>query len=87
MSPATTGPQLIWRLRQVMANRGLFKATDLVPLLEERGVNLSSSQVHRIVTGQPERLNLHLLAALCDILDCTANDLLVPDTRVDRSPV
>ena len=84
MSPTTVGPKLIWRLRQVMAERGLFQTTDLVPLLEERGVHLSTSQVHRVVTGQPARLNLHLLAALCDILDCTASDLLVPDTRVDR---
>ena len=84
MSPAVSGPRLIWRVRQVMAERGLFQTTDLVPLLEERGVQLSTSQVHRVVTGQPARLNLHLLAALCDILDCTASDLLVPDTRVDR---
>jgi DNA-binding Xre family transcriptional regulator len=27
--------------------------------------------VHRLVTGIPERLSLPVLAALCDILECT----------------
>lgn len=67
---------LVWRLRQVMATHGMFRTTDLVPLLEQRGVHLSRSQVHRVVTCQPARLSLPLLAALCDILDCTASDLL-----------
>ena len=57
-----------WRLREVMAARGMFTTTELVPLLAERGINLSASQVHRLVTGTPERLSLPVLAALCDIL-------------------
>ena len=65
-----------WHLRQVMASRGLWKTTDLIPLLVERGVNLSTAQVHRLVTQPPERLNLRALAALCDGLSCTASDLV-----------
>jgi hypothetical protein len=34
-----------WRLRELMAARGLFNATDLEPLLAERGIGLSSVQV------------------------------------------
>ena len=30
----------------------------------------------RIATKPPQRINLDLLAALCDILSCTPNDLL-----------
>lgn len=66
-----------WRLREVMAANGVFTATDLVPLLRERGVDLSASQVHRLVSGTPERLSLHVLAAFCDILGCTPADLVV----------
>ena len=66
-----------WRLRQVMAERGMFTATGLVPHLAERGITLSASQVHRLVTGTPERLSLPVLAALCDILDVTPADLIV----------
>jgi hypothetical protein len=39
-----------WRLREVMAAAGLFNASDLEPLLAERGITLSSVQVWRLVT-------------------------------------
>lgn len=66
-----------WRLREQMAAAGLFSTTKLIPLLEERGVHLSSSQIYRLVTDKPERLNLSVLVALTDILKCTADDLIV----------
>ncbi|MER7679095.1 helix-turn-helix transcriptional regulator [Streptomyces sp. NPDC096934] len=48
----------------------------LVPLLAERGVDLSWEQVFRLVTQPPQRLSMDTLAARCDILDCQPNDLL-----------
>ena len=65
-------------LRQLMAQRNLWKTTELVPLLRSRGINLSNAQVHRLVTGTPERIPGRTFAALCDILDCTPNDLFEP---------
>jgi DNA-binding Xre family transcriptional regulator len=65
-----------WHLRRLMAERGMFATTDLVPLLAERGVNLSREQVYRLVVRVPERLNLAALAALCDILDCSPAELV-----------
>jgi DNA-binding Xre family transcriptional regulator len=59
-----------------MAARGLFNASDLTPLLAERGIDLSSVQVWRLVTQTPERLSLPVLAALCDILEVTPADLV-----------
>ena len=67
-----------WRLREVMAQAGIYKTTALITALEERGVSMSSSQVYRLVTDVPERLNLHALVALMDILGCTADDLIRP---------
>lgn len=67
-----------WHLRQVMATRGIFQTSELVPLLAERGVELSRQYVHKLVTTAPQRINTDLLAALCDILDCKPNDLLQP---------
>jgi DNA-binding Xre family transcriptional regulator len=67
-----------WHLRALMAERGMFATSDLVPLLAERGVDMSSSQVFRMVTGTPERLSCHVLAALTDALDCTVGDLFEP---------
>ncbi|MGH3615375.1 MAG: helix-turn-helix domain-containing protein [Pseudonocardia sp.] len=65
-----------WHLRRLMAERGMFATTDLVPLLAERGVSLSREQVYRLVVRVPERLNLTALAALCDILDCSPAELV-----------
>jgi DNA-binding Xre family transcriptional regulator len=67
-----------WHLRRLMAERGMFATTDLVPLLAERGVNLSREQVYRLVVRVPERLNLSALAALCDILGCSPTELVEP---------
>jgi hypothetical protein len=46
-----------WQLRDVMAQNRIYTATELVPLLHDRGINLSASQVHRLVSGTPERLD------------------------------
>ncbi|MER7244650.1 helix-turn-helix transcriptional regulator [Kribbella sp. NPDC000426] len=67
-----------WHLRQLMAQRNLWKSTELHALLKSRGINLSESQVYRLVTGTPERIPARTFAALCDILDCTPGDLFEP---------
>jgi DNA-binding Xre family transcriptional regulator len=59
-----------------MADHGMWKTTELAPLLAQRGVTLSAAQTYRLVTGCPQRLSLHTLAALCDIFDCTPADLI-----------
>ena len=48
-----------------MNEHGMQSTTDLVPLLADRGVVMTSTQVYRIVVGQPERLNMAFLSALC----------------------
>lgn len=65
-----------WRLREVMAEHKMYATTELVPLLGERGIILSASQVHRLVTATPERLSLPILAALCDIFGVDAAELI-----------
>jgi DNA-binding Xre family transcriptional regulator len=67
-----------WHLRRLMAERKMFATTDLAPLLEQRGITLSTSQVYRLVTERPERLSLTLLMALLDILGCEMGELIEP---------
>jgi DNA-binding Xre family transcriptional regulator len=67
-----------WHLRHLMAQRNLWKSTELQPLLQSRGINLSESQVYRLVTGTPERIPARTFAALCDILECTPTELFEP---------
>lgn len=68
----------LWRLRQVMAERGMFATTDLIGPLAARGIRLSSSQVYRLVAERPERLSLKILMALLDVLDCSMGELIEP---------
>lgn len=84
-----------WRLRAVMAAHGMYHTTDLAAPLSERGIDLSPSQVHRLVTQVPERLSLSVLAALCDIFQCdpselvavTASDVTTPRRKAAASNV
>jgi len=68
----------VWHLRVKMAEKGMFSTTDLQPHLAERGIALSREQTYRLVSGQPQRLSMNILVALCDILGCTPNDLIEP---------
>lgn len=67
-----------------MAAHGLYQTTDLLPLLKQRDVNLSREQVYRLVVKPPQRINVEVLAALCDIFDCTPTDLLTPQVETLR---
>lgn len=71
-------PGFTWQLRQVMAERGILRISDLIQALTERGVSLSDAAIYRAISTPPERISLSLLASLCDALDCTPNDLLGP---------
>ena len=59
-----------------MAARGMHNSTDLIPLLVERGIELSRPQVYRVVHQRPKRVSLQMIAALCDILGCGVEDLV-----------
>ena len=72
------GPGFEWKLRELMAMRQMFNTSDLIAPLAERGIELSRSQVYRLVADTPERVTIPLLLALCDILSCQLTDLAVP---------
>jgi DNA-binding Xre family transcriptional regulator len=57
-----------WRCRPCVRSR--------TRLLRDRGINLSDTQIYRLVTGTPERISLGVLVALCDIFDCSPADLI-----------
>ena len=65
-----------WRLAELMAAHGMHNSTDLVPHLRERGIDLSASQIYRLVTSRPERVSLKLVAAACDVFSCSPADLV-----------
>lgn len=73
-----------WHLAELMARHGLHNTTDLIPLLAERGIDLSPAQTYRIVTGKPERVSLHTVAAICDIFECEVADLVTFTATTER---
>jgi DNA-binding Xre family transcriptional regulator len=73
-----SGPAFEWKLRELMAMRQMFNTSDLIAPLAERGIELSRSQVYRLVAETPERVTISLLLALCDILSCQLTDLAAP---------
>ena len=78
-----------WRLAELMAARGMHNSTDLIPVLVERGIELSRPQVYRVVHQRPERVSLQMIAALCDILGCGVEDLVTvtaADVRDAKRP-
>lgn len=80
----STPPGYRWHLRERLGARGIWKTTELVPLLAERGIELSPAQVYRLVAKVPERLSLHVLAALCDICSCGPGELV--EIGVEHEP-
>ncbi|WP_439659166.1 helix-turn-helix domain-containing protein [Lentzea sp. HUAS TT2] len=68
-----------WHLREIMAQHSMFQTIDLVDPLAEHGITLSVSQVHRLVTGTPERLSLPVLSALCAIFGVVPSDLITTE--------
>ena len=63
--------------------RGMFATSDLIGPLADRGINLSRSQVYRLVAEPPERVSLSMLLALVDILECQLTELAAP---IERAP-
>jgi len=66
-----------WRLRELMAGKGLFSAVQLQQALAGHGVTLGASQAHELLTRAPKQPHMMVLFALCEVLDCTLVDLWV----------
>lgn len=61
-----------------MQERGIRFARGLHAALVAKGIDISTSSVSRLVYKRPQQLDLELLQAICEILSCTPNDLLLP---------
>ena len=67
---------LKWRLRQVMAERGIWSGADLGRLMEQKaGYKLSAPSISALLTEEPRQVKAQTMDALCMALDCTPSDL------------
>ena len=67
---------LQWRLRQVMASRGVWSGAELLRLMEQKaGYKLSAPSMSALLTEAPRQVKAQTMDALCTALDCTPADL------------
>lgn len=67
---------LAWKLRQVMASRGVWSGAELGRLMEQKaGYKLSAPSISALLTEAPRQVKAQTMDALCTALDCTPGDL------------
>jgi DNA-binding Xre family transcriptional regulator len=81
-------PRYEWRLLQLMVVRKNWTTTTkLIPELRKRGFVLDRSSIYRLVkTDKPPKMSIELILALCDILGCRFEDLVVKIDPADEDP-
>ena len=77
MATSTKPRRLKWRTRVMMAERGIRSVSALSRKLGELGVDISESQLGRIIDGKSSHFNAKVVGGLLTALDCGINDLLV----------
>lgn len=74
-----------WKLRVMMAERGISSATELHRRLDAVGVKISSAQLTRVIKEMPARISTELLWGLLNVLDCGPEDLFYVEREGDSS--
>ncbi len=75
-----------WNLRLTAANRGIWKASELQRMLAERGLVISAGKMSGLWSGDPTTIRLTDLDVICAALECTPNDLLLPEPEKVQQP-
>jgi DNA-binding Xre family transcriptional regulator len=68
-----------WNLRMVAAQRDVWKAAELQRMLADAGLVISAGKMSHVWSGRPLTVRLADLDIICEVLDCTTSDLLVPE--------
>lgn len=76
MARISTKPRrLKWRTRVVMAERGIRSVSALRRKLDALGVDISESQLGRIIDGKSSHFNSAVVGGLLTALNCDLTDL------------
>ncbi|MGB8504492.1 helix-turn-helix domain-containing protein [Mycobacterium sp.] len=75
-----------WNLRLAAANRGIWKASELQRMLAERGLVISAGKMSGLWSGNPNVVKLHDLDVICAVLDCSVDELLIPEPESVPQP-
>lgn len=75
---ATASPsprRVVLRVRQIMVSRSIRSAAELRRRLSTAGVEISEAQLLRIIDNKTPRVNMDVVSAMLNVLDCSAHDL------------
>jgi len=77
-----------WNLRMKAAEEGIWKSTEMRRRLADVGLEISAGKMSALWTGTPTSIRLDDLDVICQVLDCTPSDLLIPqpDKVAARKP-
>jgi hypothetical protein len=85
-APAMSGPAtLAFRIRIVMAERGIRSVASLQRMLKSIGVEISVPQLIRIVDGQSTHVSTVVLGGLIAVLQCGIEDLIAVALPINQN--
>lgn len=70
---------MIWNLRLVAANHGIWKASEMQRRLAGHGLVISAGKMSGLWSGKPASLKLDDLDVICAVLGCGIEELLIPE--------
>lgn len=67
--------KISWRARVLMAERGVRSVTELAKLLGNVGVDISVSQLGRLIDGKSKLWNQEVIEGMMTVFDCGLSEL------------
>ncbi len=75
----STKRKILWRVRVVMAERGVRSVSQLSRMLGDMGVEISTSQLGRLIDGHTQYLKMEVLEGMMHVLDCQLDELITSE--------
>lgn len=68
--------KIVWRVRVMMAERGVRSVSQLGRMLADSGVDISTVQLGRMIDGHTQYIKLEVIEGLMNVLDCGLDELI-----------
>ena len=71
-----------WNLRSVAIDRGIATSTQMRRRLAEAGMKIGEGKMSALWARAPIMVRLNELDIICAVLDCTPDELLIPEPKL-----
>jgi DNA-binding Xre family transcriptional regulator len=72
--------KILWRVRVIMAERGVRSVSELARRLDQASISISIAQLGRLIDGKTQLWNQEVIEGLLTVLDCELADLWRSET-------